>query len=67
MPRGDGTGPRGAGPGTGRKMGGSGQGRGTGPPDYCICPQCGEKVVHTPGVPCPSLKCKKCGTPLVKG
>lgn len=28
MPRGDGTGPRGAGPGTGRKMGGSGQGRG---------------------------------------
>lgn len=68
MPRKDGTGPYGSGPisrGAGRRprRGGTGMG----PTGYCICPECGEKIGHTTGVPCTSLKCPKCGSPLVRG
>ena len=73
MPRGDGTGPLGQGPGTGRGLG-TGQGRGArsgppgrGPSGYCVCPQCGMKVEHKPGVPCTSVNCSKCGIPLTRG
>ncbi len=74
MPRGDGTGP--AGGGFGQGMGrGAGQGRGrfsgnrqgAGPGGVCICPNCGERIKHQPGMPCYSLKCPKCGTNLVRG
>ncbi len=34
------------------------------PPKYCVCPNCGYKVEHTPGVPCSSLTCPNCGTHL---
>ena len=73
MPRGDGTGPRGQGPRTGRGMGGTsggarglGGGTAAGPGGYCLCPNCGEKVVHQLGTPCYEQKCPKCGTALTR-
>ena len=42
-------------------------GIGAGPTGYCICPRCGEKVSHTTGTPCTSLKCPKCGSTLIRG
>ena len=29
-------------------------------PDFCICPDCGEKVQHQPGIPCTEIKCPNC-------
>ena len=77
MPRGDGTGPLGVGPRTGRKAGtrtGCGAnpgrdmmgGRGAGPAEECVCPRCGEKTPHQPGIPCLQQKCPKCGSPMVR-
>jgi uncharacterized protein len=82
MPRGDGTGPVGTGPMTGKAAGrggiGAGMGQGTGagrgrmsgrctePTGECLCPRCGEKLPHQPGVPCLQQKCPKCGTPMVR-
>jgi len=64
MPRGDGTGPpSGRGPRGGR-MGGSRPG--AGPGGTCICPSCGEKVLHKLGTPCYALSCPKCGTKMVR-
>ncbi len=69
MPRGDGTGPNGAGPrsGAGRGMGRAG-GRGrmggplaAGPSGNCVCPGCGYKELHNQGQPCNQKKCPKCG------
>jgi len=72
MPRGNGTGPLGQGPGTGRGLG-RGQGKisgnrvpGKGPGGYCICPQCGQKTAHRPGVPCTSITCPKCSSPMTR-
>ena len=63
MPFGDGTGPMGSGRGGGR----GGRRRGNaGPGGNCVCPNCGEKVVHQVGVPCNSLVCSKCGTRLMR-
>jgi hypothetical protein len=75
MPRGDGTGPTGAGPATGRGMGGGGgmgmgqgQGRGRmggfslGVGGHCACPSCGTKAAHQRGTPCNQIKCPRCGT-----
>ncbi len=66
MPRRDGTGPMGMGPRTGRKGGRktSGQPQGLGGSAECTCPNCGEKVPHTRGVPCSETKCPKCGTAM---
>ena len=69
MPGGDGTGPAGKGPGTGRGTGqGKGRmgGKGAGPGGSCICPGCGKKVEHKPGVPCFEMKCPECGTDMVR-
>ncbi len=57
--------------GSGKGMGGAGRGGfgrrgGLGPGGYCVCPACGEKVPHRPGVPCRTVKCPKCGTPMVR-
>lgn len=68
MPRGDGTGPMGQGPGTGRGRGaGRGSGRGrmggpfaAGPGGNCVCPHCGHRAPHQPGVPCTRRECPQC-------
>jgi len=71
-PFGNGTGPAGQGPGTGRGLGrGGGRGRqaggfGLGPGGNCVCPNCGKKVPHQRGVPCYTLKCEKCGSPMTR-
>jgi len=62
MPNLDGTGPTGAGPMTGRGIRGRGRGQGLGGTAECVCPDCGEKVPHTRGIPCIQTKCPKCGT-----
>lgn len=75
MPRGDGTGPfgqgtmtgRGKGAGKGTGMGSMGGNRaGAGPGGNCVCPNCGEKVAHKPGVPCYYATCPKCGARMAR-
>lgn len=69
MPNKDGTGPLGQGPITGRGIGRQGgiAGMRCGPGGYCVCPKCGEKIVHTQSVPCTSVKCPKCGSFMIRG
>lgn len=74
MPLGDGTGPMGQGPGAGRGLRfGKGRGRmggnraGAGPSGDCVCPNCGEKVIHQRGIPCYSITCPKCGARMTRG
>jgi uncharacterized protein len=62
MPGKDGTGP-GGGRGTGgRRQGGAGAGLG----GNCYCPKCAYREAHTPGRPCSTIKCPKCGTPMTR-
>lgn len=63
MPFGDGRGPRGGGMGGGCRRGPKGQ---AGPGGNCVCPSCGEKVVHKPGVPCSTMECPNCGMRMVR-
>ncbi len=58
MPGRNGAGPAGRGPRMGR-------GR-MGPGENCICPKCKTKVPHQPAVPCSTVLCPKCGTPMVR-
>ena len=41
-------------------------GFGLGPGGECVCPNCGTKVPHQRGVPCYTLKCPKCGSPMTR-
>lgn len=67
MPGKDGTGPLGKGPTAGRNSGGQGRNNmRSGPVGYCLCPKCGEKLTHTAGTPCSSVKCPKCGASMIK-
>jgi hypothetical protein len=45
-------------PGGGRRRRGA-------PPIACICPGCGYEAEKVAGIPCRSMKCPKCGSPLV--
>ncbi len=66
MPGRDGTGPgmgRGAGKGGGRGRGG---GYAKGPGGDCICPKCGERIVHQLGATCYNQKCPKCGSTMIR-
>ena len=47
--------------GRGRNKGGS---YGTG--GFCICTKCGEKIPHTRGVKCTTLKCPECGHTMIR-
>ncbi|MDD5557428.1 MAG: hypothetical protein PHN82_09280 [bacterium] len=40
---------------------------GAGPGGKCVCPACGATAPHTAGVPCYSLKCPSCGSPMRRG
>ena len=42
------------------------EGFGLGPGDFCICPQCGEKIEHKRGIPCYKQKCPKCGANMTR-
>jgi len=64
MPGGDGSGPpRGQGQRGGRMQGGR---AGSGPGGNCVCPKCGEKISHKPGIPCYSVSCPKCGANMIR-
>lgn len=66
--RGQGGGQR-AGGGAGRGPGG-GRGRmggmGVGPGGFCVCPNCGTKEPHQPGIPCPQVRCPQCGQTMLR-
>ncbi len=57
--------------GRGGDLGRGGMGRrggsGAGPGGECVCPQCGARVPHQPGVPCTQVRCPQCGTPMIRG
>jgi len=64
MPLGDGRGPQGQGGLRGGRFGGNRPG--AGPGGFCVCPNCGTKVVHQRGIPCYTVSCPKCGTKMVR-
>lgn len=74
MPRNDGTGPLGVGGGNGLNRNSAGVGKGrmggplnAGPQGYCLCPNCGNKVVHQRATPCNAIKCPECGATMTRG
>ncbi len=50
--------------GSGRKTGGS---KNAGPPEKCICPNCGNEEPHQPRQPCSQKKCPECGSFMMRG
>ncbi|MCU0557421.1 MAG: dinitrogenase iron-molybdenum cofactor biosynthesis protein [Desulfobacterales bacterium] len=54
---------RGMGRGGGRRGGG---GFGAGPGGDCVCPACGERAPHSPGIPCFEAHCPKCGAAMIR-
>ena len=57
----------GRGQGRGRGMGrGLKGGAGLGAEGFCICPKCGQRTVHRPGVPCLEERCPSCGVAMVR-
>ena len=58
--------PRGRGLGMGRGIGRMGGRYFAGPGGFCICPKCKHKVPQTPGIPCRTRKCPKCGTLMIR-
>lgn len=66
--RGNGQG-RGAGGGRGGGRGGGGRGQSgaaMGAGGSCLCPKCGRRFPHQPGVPCLDERCTDCGVALVR-
>ncbi len=56
---------QGGGHGSG-KGGGRGQRMRLGSGGDCICPDCGRKKLHTPGIPCTEVICSSCGATMVR-
>jgi hypothetical protein len=44
----------------------AGRGAGMGAAGACICPSCGRRQAHQPGLPCIDERCPNCGTALVR-
>jgi len=71
---------RGAGGGRGQSGGGRGQGGGGGTTGgagraghgglgaggFCLCPKCGYRAPHQPGMPCLDARCPSCNVALVR-
>ena len=53
-------GTRGKDPTVGRKGPGKLEGR-------CVCPSCGARAKHEPGIPCVQIRCPKCSDPMIRG
>jgi hypothetical protein len=32
----------------------------------CICPKCGHRIAHVPGVPCQDERCPECGAKMLR-
>jgi len=58
--------PRGFGRGAGRGRMGGPYAAGPGGECQCTNPKCGYTVAHQAGVPCFSMKCPKCGSPMIR-
>lgn len=39
---------------------------GLGPEGFCLCPKCGFRKPHQPGVPCIEEHCPNCGSALIR-
>jgi len=39
---------------------------GQGPHGMCVCPACGARSPHTPGVPCREARCPHCQAKLIR-
>jgi hypothetical protein len=53
--------------GQGRDRRGDGdRDEGLGPEGQCICPKCGRRSRHEPGLPCQEDRCPECGTRLLR-
>jgi len=63
---GAGVGRGGGGMGAGGRGRGQGGGGGMGAGGSCICPKCGMRVSHRPGVPCMEERCTECGVALIR-
>ena len=52
------------------KRGSVGRGQGGrfrgGPPGHCVCPSCGESIVHQRGIPCFEEECPRCGARMIR-
>jgi hypothetical protein len=57
---------QGSGRGAGGGRGGSGAGGGMGGGGFCVCPKCGQREPHQPGVPCLQERCPSCGVAMVR-
>jgi predicted amidophosphoribosyltransferase len=33
---------------------------------FCICPKCGERLLHQRGIPCQEERCPSCGAKLLR-
>ena len=42
------------------------RGGGAGPGGQCVCPNCGHKIAHQPGVPCTSIQCPHCNIAMIR-
>lgn len=40
--------------------------QGLGPEGYCLCPKCGFRKEHQPGIPCLEERCPNCGSALIR-
>jgi len=57
---------QGGGVGSGRRARCGQDGQSMGAAGSCVCPKCGWKAPHRPGVPCLEERCAECGAALVR-